>query len=247
MEFSKSFRPLVPGFHHFNFNTDDAADAINANTAAVIVEPIQGEAGVRPARKAFLKKLRKACDANGTLLIFDEIQSGFGRTGTFWAHEQYGVQPDTLLTAKGMGAGYPIGAFMARKEVMQCLTHDPILGHISTFGGNAVTASASLAALKIIRKKKFLQNVQQKALALEEELKKLPHVQEVRSKGLMMAAEFGERERLFKAIDLAIAEGLITDWFLFCDTAMRIAPPLNIKKRELRDVLSRLKKALKKL
>jgi acetylornithine/succinyldiaminopimelate/putrescine aminotransferase len=247
MEFSKNARPLVPGFRHFNFNESDAADAINANTAAVLVEPIQGEAGVRPAQKAFLKKLRKACDAYGALLIFDEIQSGFGRTGTFWAHEQYDVQPDILLTAKGMGAGYPIGAFMARREVMQSLTHDPVLGHITTFGGNAVTAAASLAALKIIRKKKFLQNVQQNAIALEEEVKKLPHVQEVRSKGLMMAAELGDSERLFKAIDLAVEEGLITDWFLFCDTAMRIAPPLNIKKRELRDVLARLKKALKKL
>ncbi|MDH5609915.1 MAG: aminotransferase class III-fold pyridoxal phosphate-dependent enzyme, partial [Cyclobacteriaceae bacterium] len=166
-------------------------------------------------------------------LIFDEIQSGFGRTGTFWAFEQTGVQPDILLSAKGMGGGMPIGCFISSREIMGVLSHDPILGHITTFGGHPVSAAASLATLQVIRDGHLVADVHRKA-SLFRELLVHPAIRDVRYQGLMMAVEFDSFDVLKPIIDRAIQLGVITDWFLFCDHSMRIAPPLTISEAEIR-------------
>ncbi|MCU0340058.1 MAG: aspartate aminotransferase family protein [Spirosomaceae bacterium] len=271
--FKRNFRPLLPGVKHITHGSLEDLDKIGCRTAAVVIEVIGGEAGVRVPDVAYHQALRQRCTDVGALLIYDEIQTGFGRTGTFWAFEQYGVLPDILLTAKGMGGGMPIGAFMAPQHIMSVFKNNPILGHITTFGGHPVSCAASLATLEIVQQllaegksqdvpSHFLSFRQQEVSApsalagtlnLDPNKRELaiptnpiqaksdlirsllihPKIKEIRGRGLMMAVEFESFEVLKPIIDRAISRGVITDWFLFCDNSMRIAPPLTITDEQI--------------
>ncbi|MGV3539844.1 MAG: aspartate aminotransferase family protein [Rufibacter sp.] len=230
--FKRAFRPLLPDVRHIRHNHLPDLQHITSRTAAVILETIQGEAGVRVPTKDYMQQLRQRCSEVGALLILDEIQSGFGRTGTFWAFEQFGVEPDILTCAKGMGGGMPIGAFISRREIMHSLKNDPMLGHITTFGGHPVSCAASLATLKVIQEEGLLHQVSTKAERFKEKLAH-PAIKEIRNCGLLMAAEFESFAILKAVIDAAILKGVLTDWFLFCDNSMRIAPPLTITPQEI--------------
>ncbi len=232
--FKRNFRPLLPMTRQIRHGNFDDLQQISTQTAAVVIELVGGEAGVRLASKAYFQALRQRCDEMGTLLIFDEIQSGFGRTGTFWAFEQFDVYPDILTTAKGMGGGMPIGAFIANQTVMSVFKNNPILGHITTFGGHPVSAAASLATLQVIQEERLYEQVAAKA-ALFRSLLVHPAIKEIRNLGLMMAVEFEDFATLKPIIDRAIDKGVITDWFLFCDNSMRIAPPLVITETQIRE------------
>lgn len=230
--FKEAFRPLLPGVSHIRFGNIEDLALINEQTAALLIEPIQGEAGVMMAQSSYFKALAKRCKETGCLLIFDEIQSGFGRTGSFWFLEQLGVTPDILVCAKGMGGGMPIGAFISRHEIMRTLTHDPFLGHITTFGGHPVSCAASLATLQTI----LSEELHFKATAKGERFRsKLTHpfIKEIRGTGLMMALELGDATLVQSTIASALEKGLLTDWFLFKDTALRLAPPLTITEEEI--------------
>ena len=242
----KPFRPLIPETYHFRFGIMDDLSLIDDNTAAVIIEPIQGEAGIRLASQSYFEALRAVCNEKGALLIFDEVQVGFGRTGKFWAFEHYGVVPDILLCAKGMGGGMPIGAFISSKKIMHDLTHDPILGHITTFGGHPVSAAASLATINIIHDENLLEGVDEKE-ALFRSLLVHPKIKEVRSKGLIMAVEFESFEFLDQLIHDLLDKGILSDWFLFCDNSMRIAPPLTITSVEITMACSKIIAAIEEI
>ena len=231
--FKNSFRPLLPNITHINYGREEDLVHINNKTAAIIIEIIGGESGVRKASISYFKALRKRCDETGTLLIIDEIQTGFGRTGTFWAYEAMEIIPDVLLTAKGMGGGMPIGAFIANENLMKSLSFDPILGHITTFGGHPVNCAASLATLNYIIDKNLMEDVPSKS-QLFKDLLVHPMIKEVRAVGLMIAVEFENFEIIQKIISNCLYRGLITDWFLFCNNSLRIAPPLIITMKEIK-------------
>ncbi|MFY0607773.1 MAG: aspartate aminotransferase family protein [Cyclobacteriaceae bacterium] len=232
--FKQNYRPLLPGHYHIPFNDVKELEGIDHNTAAVIIETVQGEAGIRVADQEYFTQVRKRCDEVGALMILDEIQTGFGRTGKFWAFEHYQVVPDILVSAKGMGGGMPIGAFISSKEIMDSLKENPILGHITTFGGHPVSAAASLATIETIQQERLVEQVESKAELFKTHLQHSA-IKEIRNKGLMMAVEFESFEILKSIIDRAIELGVITDWFLFCDNSMRIAPPLIITEKEIVD------------
>lgn len=233
--FKQAYRPLLPGMNQIRYGVFEDLELISCRTAAVIIETVQGEAGVRFAGKDYFQALRERCTFTGTLLILDEIQCGFGRTGTFWAYEQTGIVPDMLVTAKGMGGGLPIGAFLAKEEVMACIKTDPFLGHLTTFGGNPVCCAASLGVLEALESDNLIHEVKHKE-QLFRSLLVHPSIKSFRSQGLMMAAEMSDFLTLKKVIDLAIEHGVVTDWFLYCDNSMRIAPPLIITESEIREV-----------
>ena len=232
-DFKQNYRPLLPGISHVNFGDTESLNLIDDETAAIVIETVQGEAGVRHADSSYWRALREKCDETGALLILDEIQCGFGRTGKLWAFEHYGIKPDVLVSAKGMGGGMPIGCFISSKEIMGVFTNNPVLGHISTFGGHPVSSAASLATLKTIQKENLLQDVANKEKIFYDLLKH-PEIKAVRSKGLMMAVEFESYDVLKPIIDRAIELGVVTDWFLFNDRSMRIAPPLIITEEEIK-------------
>lgn len=231
-EFKQAYRPLLPGIKFIHYNVLPDLDLITAKTAAVFVETIQGEAGIRIADKAYFEGLRKKCTATGTLLVLDEIQCGFGRTGKMFGFDHFDIVPDILLLAKGIGGGMPIGAFISSREIMIALATNPILGHITTFGGHPVSCAAGLATLKTIVNENVVENVTEKGL-LFKKLLQHPAIKEVRGIGLMMAIEFENFEINKKIIDACIADGVISDWFLHCSNAMRIAPPLIITAEEI--------------
>lgn len=232
--FRRNYRPLLPATKKIKRNCFEDLALINNRTAAVFFEPIGGESGIRPADMDYLQALQQRCLEVGTLLVFDEVQSGFGRTGKFWAFEHYDICPDILLCAKGMGGGMPIGAFIASNEIMSVFKDNPILGHITTFGGHPVSCAASLATLNAILEEKMLLNIEKKS-DLFKSLLIHPKIKEVRGKGLMLAAEFESFDVLKPIIDKAIEKGVITDWFLYCDNSMRIAPPLIITEQEIKN------------
>lgn len=227
-----AFRPLLPGIKHVEYNDLSALGVINSSTACVIMETIQGEAGAIVPDAGFVKAVYDKCKQTGALLILDEIQSGYGRTGTMWAFEQYGIAPDILTIAKGMGGGMPIGAFVTSKEIMHSLSHDPVLGHITTFGGNAVCAAAALATIEVVLENKLWE----KALILEKIVRETlihPKIKSIRGKGLMLAVELASFAENKKVVDMLIARGILTDWFLFAPHCLRIAPPLIITEDQL--------------
>ncbi|WP_460910813.1 aspartate aminotransferase family protein [Spirosoma areae] len=232
--FKRNYRPLLPDIRHIRHGNQADIDQISHRTAAVVMEVIAGEAGVRVPDAGYLQAVRQRCTDMGALLIFDEIQTGFGRTGTFWAFEDFGTIPDVLLCAKGMGGGMPIGAFISSAEVMSVFRHNPILGHITTFGGHPVSCAASLATLQVIQTEKLQKQAEAKG-QLFRQLLQHPAIREVRGKGLMLAVEFASFEVLKPIIDRAIEKGVITDWFLFCNNSMRIAPPLIITDDQIRE------------
>lgn len=231
-ELKRAYRPLVPGFRHIELNDVQGLQAISSKTAAVIIEPVMGEAGVRPADPEWVKALRQRCNETGSLLIFDEIQTGFGRTGTLFAFEKLRIIPDILLLAKALGGGMPLGAFISSSEIMRVISHSPALGHITTFGGHPVSCAAAYAHLNELLASKIIATVLEK----EQLFRKLlihPLIKEVRSAGLLMAVELGSASLVHKVIARALERGLLLDWFLFCDTALRLAPPLIITEEEI--------------
>ena len=241
--FTEAYYPMLPGIRHIEFNSEEALAQIDHTTAAVILETVQAEWGIRQPNTAWIQAIRQRCTATGTLLILDEIQAGYGRTGTLFAFEQYGIKPDILLLAKGFGGGMPIGAFVAPQSIMQVLSHDPVLGHITTFGGHPVCAAAALETLKILLETDLIQQVIPKRDLFLEELQH-PAIVEIRHAGLWMAVDLGSAEKVHRAIAHCMEMGLITDWFLFNDCSLRIAPPLTISTDEIRWACGILKKAL---
>jgi acetylornithine/N-succinyldiaminopimelate aminotransferase len=235
--FKTSFRPLLPDVRILEFNDLKALELISSKTAAVIIEPIQGEAGVRKANRDYIKNLRKICDDHGTILIFDEIQTGFGRTGNLFVFEEFDVVPDILLISKGMGGGLPIGAFIASTDLMSNLTKNPILGHINTFGGNALCVAAANACLEIIISENLCSRAKQIENIITTKLKH-PLIKEIRIHGALGAIDFYNEVLNMRVIKSCIEKGIICDWFLFCPTAMRIAPPLIITDSELIEALN---------
>ncbi len=230
--FTQAYRPLLPSIKHINYNEDDDIQHITNKTAAVIMETVQAESGIYPPQNDYLKKVRARCSEVGALFILDEIQTGYGRTGSLWAFEQYGIVPDVLLLAKGMGGGMPIGAFVASKHIMHSFADNPILGHITTFGGHPVSCAAALATLQELTQKDYIETVKEKE-QLFRSLLVHPKIKEIRSAGLMMAVELSDFDFLQKTATRCMENGLITDWFLFNNRSMRIAPPLIIAKEEI--------------
>lgn len=245
-EFKRAYRPLLPEVYHIPFGEENALAEITKEVACIIMETVQGEAGIRVAEKSYMQALRKRCDETGTLLILDEIQAGFGRTGSFWAFEQYGIQPDIVVCAKGMGGGMPIGAFISSQEIMASLKNNPILGHITTFGGHPVSAAASLATMEILQQEKLIEAVADKADYFKKRLQH-PAIKEIRNRGLMMAVAFESFDVLKPIIDRAIELGVVTDWFLYCDNAMRIAPPLVITYEQIDEACNIILQAIQEV
>jgi acetylornithine/succinyldiaminopimelate/putrescine aminotransferase len=230
--FTKAFRPLMPDIRLLEFNNETELEQISKKTACVIVEPIQGEAGIVLPDSNFLAKIRKRCNETGALLIFDEIQTGFGRTGHLFAFQKYNVVPDILTIAKAMGGGMPIGAFLTSKSIMDSLMSNPVLGHITTFGGHPVSAAAALAGLKILLNSNLIKDADNKGELL---INQLNHKQIIskRGTGLFYSIELENSQKVQNFIKAAIKRGLIADWFLHCDYRIRIAPPLIINKGQL--------------
>lgn len=232
-EWKAAFRPLLPDVEAIEFNDFEQLERIDRRTACVLVEPVQGEAGVRLPHEGYLEALRKRCDEVGALLIFDEIQTGMGRTGELFAMTKYGVVPDIVCLAKALGGGMPLGAFVARHEVMDTLQTNPVLGHITTFGGHPVSCAAGLAALRYLEEHRVVEQVERKGALYEELLMGHPRVKEIRRSGLLLAVELGESEKLYRLMELFKEVGIMSDWFLYCDTAFRISPPLTISEEEI--------------
>ena len=246
-EWKNAFRPLLPDTKAIRFNCVEDLEQITTRTACVLCEPVQGEAGVRPPEEGYLQALRKRCDEVGALLIFDEIQMGMGRSGEMFAMQRYGVTPDIVCLAKAFGGGMPLGAFISSQKIMSTLTFDPVLGHITTFGGHPVCCAAGLAAMRYLIDNKVVEDVERKGALYEELLKDHSAVKEIRRSGLLLAVELGQSEKLYKIMDLFIEEGILSDWFLYCDTAFRISPPLIISDEEIRDSVRIIRSCLDRL
>ncbi len=232
--YSSGYGPFLPNVSFIQHNNIDDLDKITEEIAAVFIEPIQGEAGIRVADLEYMQALRAKCNETKTLLIFDEIQSGFGRSGKMFAFEHYNVIPDVLLLAKGIGGGMPIGAFISSLEIMSVLSHSPILGHMTTFGGHPVCCAAGLATLRTLVDDHIVDEVEEKG-QLFKQLLVHPAIKEIRGRGLMLAVEFESFEINKKIIDACILDGILSDWFLHCSNSMRIAPPLIIVKEEIEE------------
>lgn len=228
-----AFRPLLPDVLHLEYNSMDALEQITERTACVIAETVQAERGVYAPLKEWIKKLRTRCSETGTVFILDEIQTGFGRTGTLWGFQQFDVVPDIVLLGKALGGGMPLGAFVADRSIMIKLTDNPVLGHITTFGGHPVCCAAGMAAMKVVLKEIVFDEVYKKEF-LFRELLQHPKVKAIRSRGLLIAVEFETEELNKKVIAHCIENGVLTDWFLFAPNCLRIAPPLNISEKEIK-------------
>lgn len=228
-----AYRPLLPDVLHLEYNTSPALDEINEHTACVIAETVQAEAGIIVPDKNWMQALRKKCTETGTLLILDEIQAGFGRTGKLWGFEHFDIVPDIVLLGKALGGGMPLGAFVASKERMDQFTENPVLGHITTFGGHPVSCAAGKAALEVLLKEDLAGTVAAKE-KLFRELLVHPNIKAVRSFGLWMAVAFDSFETNKRIIDACIEKGVLTDWFLFAPECLRISPPLTITEEEIR-------------
>lgn len=231
--FRASYRPLLPAVRHIEFNDMADLDQITEHTAGVVIEVVQAEAGVIRADTAYLRALRQKCDEMQALLIFDEIQTGIGRTGSLFAFEQYGVAPDILLVAKGFGGGMPLGAFIASRDVMATFKDNPVLGHITTFGGHPVCCAAALASLKFIEKHRLYETARAKSALFRERLEEHPAIRKITHAGLMLALHLDSPETMHRVVDRAVKNGVIVDWFLFAEHCIRIAPPLIITGEEI--------------
>jgi len=242
-EFKQAYRPLLPGVKFINFNNAGDLSLIDEQTACVIIETVQGEAGIRVPDIAYMQALRKRCDETGTLLILDEIQAAFGRTGKLFAFEHFGIVPDILLLAKALGGGMPVGAFISSNAIMSALKENPILGHITTFGGHPVCCAAGLAALEVLLDEKLCEQVAEKEALIRSLLTHLA-IKEIRGKGLMLALELESFDLNKKIIDRCIENGVITDWFLHCSNAMRLAPPLIITPEEIKKACGTITEAI---
>lgn len=235
-EMKNAYRPLLPDVRFLNFNSKAELEQITNQTACVIVEPIQAEAGIIIPDKAYLKALRNRCTKTGTILIFDEVQMGFGRTGKLFAFENFDVVPDILCLAKGMGGGMPIGAFVSSSKNMNLLTHNPALGHITTFGGHPVSCAAAMASLEVILENTLHKKSSEKGKLFVELLKNHPAVKTIRQIGLMLAVELKPEYSVSSLVKILQKNNLIVDQFLFNNSSFRIAPPLTITEKEIREV-----------
>jgi acetylornithine/succinyldiaminopimelate/putrescine aminotransferase len=241
--YRNAFRPLLPDVFQVSFNDEKSLDAIDNHTACVIVEPVQGEAGIIFPENDFLIKIRNKCDSTGALLIFDEIQTGFGRLGYMFAIDRFGVVPDILLLAKALGGGMPLGAFISSADIMSALVTNPSLGHITTFGGHPVCCAAGLASLNVIIDEKLAERCNSKSDLFRKELIH-PLISEVRGEGLFLAVQLIDPSYIPYIIANAPVFGLVLDYFLFCDNAFRIAPPLIIREEDIIVACNLLKKLL---
>jgi acetylornithine/N-succinyldiaminopimelate aminotransferase len=240
-----AFRPLLPGILHEEYNSNIAIDAITTSTACIILETVQAERGVIEPDIIWLKAIRKKCNETGTLMIMDEIQTGFGRTGTVWGFEKYDVIPDVILLGKALGGGMPLGALIADKKLMDHFTLNPVLGHITTFGGHPVSCAAGLAAFEVLFDKELIKKIEAKRSLFHKLIGKLEGCT-LRSAGLLMALEFDSFETNKKVIDSCLADGVLTDWFLFAPNCMRIAPPLTISRKQIRTACGVIQAAVRK-
>jgi acetylornithine/succinyldiaminopimelate/putrescine aminotransferase len=243
-EMKYAYRPLLPEVGFLNFNNLTDLDKISTETAAVIIEPIQAEAGILIPDKEFMLSLADACSKAGALLIFDEIQMGFGRTGKLFAFEHFNIVPDILCLAKAMGGGMPIGAFVSSKEYMSTLTYNPALGHITTFGGHPVSCAAAHASLEVIIEDKLAEKADEKGHLFKTEIEKHPAVDHIRQIGLMLGVELKAGFPIPKLIKTLQQNGLIVDQFLFNNSSFRIAPPLTITTDEIHHVIAKLLRSL---
>ncbi|PRD24532.1 UNVERIFIED_CONTAM: lysJ [Trichonephila clavipes] len=244
-EYRTAYAPLLPEVSFIDYNDLSDLEKISERTAAVIVEAIQGEAGVRVPSKEYMQALRKRCDETGALLIFDEIQTGFGRTGKLFAFEHFDIVPDILMLAKGIGGGMPLGAFIAPKEVMDVIKDNPMLGHITTFGGHPVSCAAAKASLKVIQEENLLSQVNEKANLFRTELD-IPQIKEIRGLGLMMCLQLENFDQVYAVSNYCAEKGIIIDWYLHCETALRIAPPLTISMDEIQEACKIIREAIVK-
>jgi acetylornithine/succinyldiaminopimelate/putrescine aminotransferase len=231
-EYKARYRPLVPDCNQIIYNDESSLNNITEKTAAVVIEPIQGATGFVIPTDNFLKKAREKCTEKGALLIFDEIQTCYGRLGTLFGFETYNVVPDILCLAKGMGGGMPIGAFISSWDMMNLLTFEPKLGHITTFGGHPINCTAALATLEHLLATDIMQEVAEKEQLFREHLQH-PKIAEIRGKGLMLAIEFNNEKLAQKVVEQSLENGLILFYFLFTKTAIRITPPLTISNKEI--------------
>jgi acetylornithine/N-succinyldiaminopimelate aminotransferase len=243
-----AFRPLLPGIIHADYNSPESLDLVTEQTACVIAETVQAERGVYAPLKEWMKALRKKCSETGTLLVLDEIQTGFGRTGTLWAFEQFNILPDIVVLGKALGGGMPLGAFVSGKNLMSQLTKNPVLGHITTFGGHPVCCAAGMAAMKVLLKEKLIHQVHTKEFFFRELLQH-PKIIALRSRGLLFAVEFESEDFARKVIKHAInmpkdSERVLTDWFLFAPHCMRIAPPLTISQKDIKKACRVIQQAI---
>ena len=241
--FKNAFRPLLPDTLQLRYNHFEDLDLIDHSVAGVLVELVQAETGVTPASKEWIIALQKKCASVCALLIVDEIQSGFGRTGTLFAFEQYGIAPDVLLTGKALGGGLPLGAFISSVKMMQCLTYAPVLGHITTFGGNPVSCAAGHAALEVLLQEDWMKEVKEKEQILVDQLIH-PAIVHRNHKGLWMSLQFDSSKLAKKIAAACVQNGIITDWFLFAEDRIRIAPPLCITKNELLETIQVIQKSI---
>ena len=230
-----AFRPLLPDISHLRFNHLGDLEQITEKTACVVAETVQAENGVIKPTSKWILALRKKCTDTGTLLVLDEIQVGFGRTGSLWGFEQYGVVPDILLLGKALGGGLPLGAFISSGTLMEGFTHQPVLGHITTFGGHPLSCAAGLAAMNVLLDEHLISQVEEKEKLFRERLIH-PGIKAVRSAGLLIAVEFENFETNKRIIDACITAGLLTDWFLFATNCLRIAPPLTVSHAEIEEI-----------
>ncbi len=234
-----AFRPLLPGIDHEEYGSQEALASITNKTAMVIAETVQAEKGVNKPSVAWMQALRNRCTETGALLVLDEIQAGFGRTGSLWAFEQYGIVPDILLLGKALGGGMPLGAFIASREMMDSLSYGPILGHITTFGGHPVCCAAGLAAMKVLVDENVPPKVEKSSLLIGQLLKH-EKIKAVRRSGLLIAVEFESFEENKMIIDRCIEAGVFTDWFLFAPHCMRISPSLLMSEETIVEACSQI-------
>ena len=246
-EWKAEFRPLLPDVKSINFNSFEDLEHITERTAGVLCEVVQGEAGVRLPNPEWLEALRQRCTDVGAMLIFDEIQTGMGRTGEMFASTKYGITPDIICLAKAFGGGMPLGGVASNKKILDSFTHSPILGHITTFGGHPVCCAAGLAALNYLINNNIVEQVESKGARFEERLKSHTRVLEIRRSGLLLALELGKPEYLYRLMEIFKEEGIMSDWFLYCDTAFRISPPLTISEAEIEECCTIIERSLDRL
>lgn len=245
--FKNSFRPLLPDVFNIEVNNYDQLDIIDEKTAAVIFEPVQAEAGIIIPDKNYILEIHERCKNLNCLLIADEIQTGFGRTGDLFGFSYYNITPDIVCFAKALGGGMPLGAVASSKEIMHSFTSNPVLGHITTFGGHPVSCAASLEAVKYINESGLIFQVKEKENIFRSLLCQNKHVKEIRGRGLLLAVELGDSEKVIKLIRHGLQSGFITDWFIFHDTAFRIAPPLIISTVQIHEVCELLNDAINRI
>lgn len=238
-----AFRPLLPGVKRFDYNSTALIEAVDTTTACVIIETVQAEAGVLEPGQEWLTALRARCTETGALLVMDEIQCGFGRTGKLWGFQHYDIVPDIVLLGKALGGGMPLGAFISSQELMQNLMHDPVLGHITTFGGHPVSCAAGMATMQVLLNEKLVEEVNAKE-KLFHSLLRHPAIKAVRSKGLLIAVELDGASHVLSTLRACLEKGLFSDWFLFAPECIRVAPPLTITNAEIEIACDHILKCL---